>query len=370
MEIKRKISKSELVEFINSYKIKELSKFEKDVLYTLEHIHYVDVLDKIKIRQDKLKLYQPNQFLAFYKPSEQHQILPSCVACLDNKITHIRHSDQCNCNCDFCYFKGSPEGHRFIPKWAYRESMTRFNVDLEEIKLLLGKQLFGKVKAIGWLEKEPLMDMDKMIPLMEFINLKQLGGWNKSYQYLYTNGILATEDNLKRLKDAGLSEIRFNLQATDFSDAVLSNMVKACEIIDNVCIETPIYSKSFKNMIKYKELIKNSGIKQINMPELQLSPSTFNLFNDEGMIYRHRRGYVSPVSSRHYVYDLIELAIKESWPLVINDCSNDTKFYRGVSLVESRDIKCGIAYRTAFSFLPPAYYLYIVNKYVQSVLDI
>ena len=362
MEIKRKIPRKELVEFINgASKIKSLSDFEKNVLFTLERIHYVDVLERIKERQDKLRLFQPNPFIAFYKPSKQYKILPSCLACLDNKITHIRHSDQCNCDCDFCYYKGMLNEYEMIPKWAYRESITRFNIDEDEMKLLLAKQISGKVQAVGWLEKEPLLDIDKMQPIMEFIN---------SYQYLYTNGILATEDNLKRLKDMGLNEIRFNLQATDFSDKVLSHMIKACDIIENVCVETPIYSKSYKNMIKYKELIKNSGIKQINMPELQLNPGTGNLFVNEGVVYRHRRGYVSPVSSRHYVYDLIELAIKEKWPLVINDCSNDTKFYRGIVAYETQDIKCGINYKTEFSFLSAQYYLYVVDKYVKVELEL
>jgi len=362
MEIKRKIPKDEILEFINgASKLKSLSEFEKNVLLTLEHIHYTDVLKKIKERQDELNLFRPNPFIAFYKPSKKFKIMPSCLACLDNKITHIRHSDQCNCDCDFCYYKGEAPDHRMTPKWAYRESITRFNLDVDEMKLLLSKQISGKVQAVGWLEKEPLLDIDKMAPIMEFIN---------SYQYLYTNGILATDDNLKRLKDMGLNEIRFNLQATDFSDVVLSNMIKACDIIDNVCIETPIYSKSYKNFIKYKELIKSSGIKQINMPELQLQPTTAQLFLGEGIVYRHRRGYVSPVSSRHYVYDLIELAIKENWPLVINDCSNDTKFYRGVTLYETQDIHCGINYKTEFSFLSGEYYRYVLDKYVEAELEI
>ena len=363
MEVKHKMTKEELIHFIKGLptrKIK-LSNFDKDVLYTLEHIHYVDVLADIRKRQDKLKLFRPSKFIAFYKPSKGIKILPSCVACLDNKVTHIRHSDKCNCKCDFCYYYGQTASETFVPSWAYRESTTRFNIDLTEMQLMLTKQIVDKVKAIGWLDKEPLMDIDKMIPLMEFI---------PNYQYLYTNGILATPDVLKRLRDAGLSEIRFNLQASDFSDDVLRNMEHACKIIDNVAIETPIFSKSYKNIIKYKAFITSIGIKQINLPELQLNPKNLLLFKDEGMIYRHRRGYTSPVSSRQFVYNIIELAIKEEWPMVLNDCSNETKFFRDIPMSESQDMRCQINYQTQFSFLPVEYYLYVAEKYVDKELEI
>lgn len=356
MEVKKVMTRSEVIHFIERLPTRKipLSNFEKDVLYTLEYIHYKKVNEKIRKRQDGMDLYRPNDFLAFYK-KKGSRILPSCIACLENKITHIRHSDKCNLKCEFCFYYGKTADEKYVPSWAYRESTTRFNLDFDEMKLMLSKQVFDKVTAIGWLDKEPLTDIDKMTKLMQHI---------PNYQYLYTNGVLATPDVLKRLRDSGLTEIRFNLQATDFSDEVLKNMEHACKIIDNVAIETPVFSKSYKNILKYKAFINSIGVKQINLPELQLNPNNFLLFKDEGNIYRNRRGYTSPVSSRHYVYDIIELAIKQSWDLVINDCSNDTKFYRDTPTTESRDMKCQIVHKTDFTFLPVEYYLFVVEKFV------
>jgi pyruvate formate-lyase activating enzyme-like uncharacterized protein len=362
MEIKRKMTKEEVVHFIGRLptRKKPLSNFEKNILYTLEYIHYRNVNEKIRKRQADLDLYRPNDFVSFYKKSGS-RILPSCVACLENKITHIRHSDKCNLKCDFCFYYGQTAEEKYIPYWAYRESTTRFNLDIDEMKLMLSKQVLDKVKAIGWLDKEPLMDVDKMIKLMNYI---------PNYQYLYTNGVFATPETLKRLRDAGLTEIRFNLQATDFADNVLKNMEHACKIIDNVAIETPVFSKSYKNILKYKAFINSIGIKQINLPELQLGPKNFLLFKDEGEFYRNRRGYTSPVSSRHYVYDIIELAISQSWDLVINDCSNDTKFFRDTPITECDDMKCYINHNTHFTFLPVEYYLFVVEKFVGKELEL
>jgi len=363
----RKISKNELIHFVESLKYDEvrktLSSTAEQILYTLEHIHYVDVLNKIKKRRDQLDLFKPNDYITFYIPKNKtnKDISISCVACLRNKINHVRPVDYCNCKCDFCYYYG--KGHDIIPKWAYLESMMRRNLDKDELKLMFQKQVFGKAKAIGWLNGEPLLVMEKMKPIMKLISD------NETYQYLYTNGVYANETNLKKLADWGLNEIRFNLQATDFSPDVLSNMENACKIIDNVCIETPIYSKSFNNFVKYIGKILQMGIKQINMPELQINGYNLNLFKKEGPIYRHRRGYVSPISSRHKVYDLIEMAIKNEWDVIINDCSNDTKFYRGVAFRYNDNVECGIVYNTQFKFLPVKYYLDVINEFIDVEME-
>ena len=106
------------------------------------------------------------------------------------------------------------------------------------------------------------------------------------------------------------------------------------------------------------------------MPELQLSQHNQDKFKDEGLIYRHRRGYVSPVTSRRYVYNLIEMALEEDWPVVINDCSNDLKFYRGVHKKYNDDMSCRIEYQTEFGMLPKKYYLDVAEKYVEDYMEV
>jgi len=89
--------------------------------------------------------------------------------------------------------------------------------------------------------------------------------------------------------------------------------------------------------------------------------NSYKDFANEGAIYRHRTGYVSPISSRNYTYDLIEMAEEEKWEVTIHDCSNEVKFYRG----------CGpsgqfghIDYETSMN-LPRESYLYALDKYFE-----
>ncbi len=103
------------------------------------------------------------------------------------------------------------------------------------------------------------------------------------------------------------------------------------KLIEWVLVESPVYSKSFNNFKSNVNRILDTGLDQINMAELQIChPEAADEFiASEGMLYKHRRGYVSPVSSRYYTYALIKQADDENWPIIINDCSNDTKYFRG-----------------------------------------
>ena len=79
------------------------------------------------------------------------------------------------------------------------------------------------------------------------------------YQHLYTNGILATEETLKALGEAGLNEIRFNLGAAKCSDKVIEN-IKIAKKYNTTWQELYIINKdiigSNPNLIKVGQVLK------------------------------------------------------------------------------------------------------------------
>jgi hypothetical protein len=48
-------------------------------------------------------------------------------------------------------------------------------------------------------------------------------------------------------------------------------------------------------------------------------------------MYISRHGYISPIWSRELSLKLMKIALEEQWPLVVHDCSNYTKFARGLN---------------------------------------
>lgn len=49
-------------------------------------------------------------------------------------------------------------------------------------------------------------------------------------------------------------------------------------------------------------------------------------------MYISRAGYISPIWSRELTLKLMKMADDENWDLAVHDCSNYTKFARGLNL--------------------------------------
>jgi pyruvate formate-lyase activating enzyme-like uncharacterized protein len=162
------------------------------------------------------------------------------------------------------------------------------------------------------------------------------------YLWAYTNGIAATADNMKELRDLGLDELRFNLAATDFDQRII-NTIKdhALNIFPWVTVEIPIYDESFNHLIqreKIKELA-DMGVKQLNLAEIRvpspdsteekdISPAARN-FLDSEEIYRYDYMFLNVltvVKSRLYTYDVFEYVNRHNIDIRVNDCSQDAKF--------------------------------------------
>ena len=148
---------------------------------------------------------------------------------------------------------------------------------------------------------------------------------------MYTNGLLANEENLKALGEAGLDELRFNLGASNCADIVIENIATAKKYIPFVGIETPMTKEFIKEFKKKKDKVLSTGFDFMNCAELHLNPN--NVLNYEGEnMYMYRQGYLSPVWSREITFEIMKMAEEENWPCVIHDCSNQTKFARDLNL--------------------------------------
>jgi len=175
-------------------------------------------------------------------------------------------------------------------------------------------------RATAWVSKEPLEHMEKIPELMR--HLSDLG----VYQYLYTNGLHATDENLQILQDCGLNEIRFNLQATEFSQKIISRMAEAKKYIKHLVVEVPMFTACYDNLVKHHDQIVDIGIDQLNLNELQIGPANIVMFAEsEGELYRHRgMGHISPVIGQELVTKIKKL----DWGCWVNNCSNNLKYFR------------------------------------------
>ena len=269
----------------------------------------------------KIKGLKTLQNRTFYVGNDEK--FPSgCKSCLlGTGLSAIRKTNVCNLDCKFCYNYGELDAMAPVGEGMWEIGGTKFYE--KDLDLLLS--IHQKPTGISYVYLEPFMEIEKYYPVIRKFHEFNI------HQHMYTNGTLATEENLKALGEAGLDELRFNLGASDTADFVIANMALAKKYIKRVGIETPMTPEFFKEFFKKKQSILDTKIDFINCAELHLNENNIDNYHGENM-YISRHGYISPIWSRDLTLEFMAIAAEENWDLVVHDCSNDTKFARGLNL--------------------------------------
>ncbi len=272
-----------------------------------------------------------------------------CRSCLlGTGLSAIRKTNKCNLNCKFCYNYGQIDDIPPVGEGMWEIGGTRFYE--KDVDLLLSIQ--QKPTGISYVYLEPFMEIEKYYPVIKKFRAAGI------HQHMYTNGTLATEENLRALGEAGLDELRFNLGASNCADRVIASMGTAKKYIGQVGIETPMTPEFYDGFFKKRQAIFQRGLDFINCAELHLNENNIGNYFGENM-YISRHGYISPVWSRELTLKFMKAADDERWDFVVHDCSNYTKFARGLNLsgkegkwFGANDYACEFARIPYEAFLP------------------
>ena len=279
----------------------------------------------VDARNEKLMAEIPNLHSLggrTYFVGDPEKFSKGCRSCLTGTgLSAIRKTNKCNIQCKFCYNYGELDRIPPIGEGMWQIGGTKFYE--KDIDLLLSIQ--QKPTGISYVYLEPFMEIEKYYGIIR--KFADAG----IHQHMYTNGLLCTEENLKALGEAGLDELRFNLGASNCHDKVIENIRIAKKYIPYVGIETPMTPEFYESFMKKKDVILATGLDFMNCAELHLNPNNIGNYEGEPM-YIARLGYVSPIWSREITFKLMKMAGEENWPIVVHDCSNHTKFARGLNL--------------------------------------
>ena len=245
-----------------------------------------------------------------------------CRSCLlGSGLSAVRKTSRCNAACPFCYDFGQLNALPPIGEGLWEIGGTRYREEDLDLLFLLQKKPTG----VAYVYLEPFCEIEKYYGIIRRFHEAGV------YQHMYTNGLTATEENLRALAGAGLDELRFNLGASGAADRVISAMAVARRFLPRVGIETPMTPDFYATFQAKKQAILATGIDFINCAELHLNENNLPNYWGENL-YFYRMGYLSPLSSRELTLTLMRQAAEESWPLVVHDCSNRTKFARDLNL--------------------------------------
>lgn len=181
-----------------------------------------------------------------YYVGDESKFSKGCRSCLlGTGLSAIRKTNKCNLRCKFCYNYGELDSIPSVGEGMWEIGGTRFYE--KDIDLLLS--IYPKPSGVSYVYLEPFMEIEEYYPVIRKFSKANV------HQHLYTNGLLATEESLKALGEAGLDEIRFNLAALGCSDKVIENIGTAKKYIKSVGIESPMSPEFFSCFLKKKQAI-------------------------------------------------------------------------------------------------------------------
>lgn len=283
-----------------------------------------------------------------------------CRSCLlGTGLSAIRKTNRCNLQCKFCYDYGQMDCQPPIGEGLWEIGGTKFYE--QDLPLLLSIQ--QKPTGISYVYLEPFLEIEKYYGVIRTFHEAGV------YQHLYTNGTLATAENLRALGEAGLDELRFNLGASRCADGVIENIRLAKKYIPHVGIETPMTPEFFQTFQEKKQAILATNLDFINCAELHLNANNLDNYAGENL-YFSRLGYLSPIWSRELTLRFMGQADREGWAPVVHDCSNRTKFARNLNLRAKEGGWFGASgYGCEFDRIPYAAFLPILRDDTFSFLE-
>jgi len=241
------------------------------------------------------------------------QLSPGCRSCKNGTWDCIFLSNACNLACSFCC---SPQN---IPQ-DYRGSA--FGETIEQIHSNYQKT---DIQGISFSGGEPFQD--KAILFQWFSAFTER--FPEKYYWVYTNGLLVEEDDLKRLSVAGLDEIRFNTDATGYNHPlVLRNLELAARHLPIVTVEIPAIPWHRKKLISSLKLWSDCGVQILNLHELMYEPGTKAAsLKGKRIPFVTLDGHFTEVApvSRFLTLAVMKFVSNERLPLSVNDCSMQSK---------------------------------------------
>ncbi len=232
-----------------------------------------------------------------------HAVSPGCRLCVEGHWSCLFVNNRCNCKCFYC---PTPQVDTSIPE---TQNITFDNPEnyIEYIKK------FG-FKGVGLSGGEPLLTFDTTIDFLSKIK-KELG--DLVYVWMYTNGTLLDKENVTKLAESGLDEIRFDLTATEYNT---KNLKLALGKIPNVTVEIPAIPEDMAQLKKMVIELDSLGVNYLNLHQMRLTPYNFNNLFNRNYTFLHGQK-ITVLESELTALKIINFVFQHGLKLAVNYCS-------------------------------------------------
>lgn len=252
-------------------------------------------------------MIQKNKYGAVYagKPAE------GCELCWPGKKLVLFVTGKCNRHCWYCPISAEKFGKDLV--FANERPVKNEQDILTEAKEM-------DACGAGITGGEPFLVLDKVCSYIKL--LKQEFGY-RFHVHLYTWGDLATAENLKKLEDAGLDEIRFHLLG-NFERILPSLKTKI-----KTGVEVPAIPGQKEELLKLLEFCEKNKVAFVNLNEFEFSDSNYAELEKKGFVPVSEETYAVK-GSKELALGILEYAEKNYKELSVHFCPVSVK--NGVQL--------------------------------------
>lgn len=236
------------------------------------------------------------------KPS-RGPLSPGCMICGNGGWSCLFINGKCNCRCFYCPTVQDdisvPTTNRlpFSRALDYSEYVNHFG--------------FEGVSISGG---EPLLTAEKTVQYIDTVRKKCGDGL---YLWMYTNGTLLTAEHVKKLKDAGLNELRFDISAKDYD---VEKLRLAVGQIPTVTVEIPAIPEDKDIVLRMIPLLHDIGVKHLNLHQLRLTPHNSRFLKSRGYTFLHGEKAMV-LESELTALSILNESSDKNWLLPINYCA-------------------------------------------------
>lgn len=235
------------------------------------------------------------------------ELSPGCRTCCDGVWSCLFINGICNGRCFYCP----------TPQKSKDEPMTN-NLRFANPRDYLDYVALFSFRGVSLSGGEPLLTFDRTITYVR--KLKQRFG-EAIHLWLYTNGMLATEEKIAQLHDAGLDEIRFDISADQYS---LEKLRLTVGKIPCVTVEIPAIPEDYEQLRELLPELAATGVDHLNLHQLRCTPHNLPQLLARQYVFSHGPKVVIPESELTALQLLLDAA-DCSGPAV-NYCSYAYKY--------------------------------------------
>ena len=232
-----------------------------------------------------------------------HDLSPGCRICGDGGWSCLFINGKCNCRCFYC---PAPQDDISVPT----TNRLAFNLSDDYVDYI---NHFG-FKGVSFSGGEPLLTFNRTL---DYVRTVRNNVPDDLHIWMYTNGTLMTPEHVRKLKDAGLNEIRFDIGATDYD---LKKLIMAVGHIPFVTVEIPAVPEDMDRLSELVPMLWDQGVNYLNLHQLRLTPHNIKFLKNRNYTFLHGEK-VTVLESECAVLKLFSEAIEKKWFLPINYCA-------------------------------------------------